>query len=89
MIEERQRVLADRGLSKEERTRLDRFLKITANATAYPARPSPRPRLILLAVLGPSTPPLCSGVGCALTVLCAATRGTYRGTGPRRSGGRG
>jgi hypothetical protein len=35
MIEERQRVLADRGLSKEERTRLDRFLKITANATAY------------------------------------------------------
>jgi hypothetical protein len=35
MIEERQRVLADETLSKEERDRLQLFLKITANATAY------------------------------------------------------
>jgi hypothetical protein len=35
MIEERQRVRADESLSKEERERLQLFLKITANATAY------------------------------------------------------
>ena len=35
MIEERRRVAADTSLSDEERTRLDLFLKITANATSY------------------------------------------------------
>ncbi len=35
MIDERQRVLADQSLSNEERERLQLFLKITANATAY------------------------------------------------------
>ena len=35
MIEERQRVQADESLSEEERERLQLFLKITANATAY------------------------------------------------------
>ena len=35
MIEERQRVLADESLSEAERDRLQLFLKITANATAY------------------------------------------------------
>jgi hypothetical protein len=43
----------------------------------------PRPRLILVAVLTPSTPPLRSGVGSALTGLRATTRGTYRGTARR------
>jgi hypothetical protein len=35
MIEQRQRVLNDRSLDNHERDRLERFLKITANATAY------------------------------------------------------
>jgi hypothetical protein len=35
MIEERQRILGDAGSEDEERKRLERFLKITANATAY------------------------------------------------------
>ncbi len=35
MIEERQRVLRDHSLNEAERNRLERFLKITANATAY------------------------------------------------------
>lgn len=35
LIEGRQRVRADRTRPKEERERLDQFLKITANATAY------------------------------------------------------
>lgn len=35
MIEERQRVKHDASLPAQERDRLDRFLKITANATAY------------------------------------------------------
>ena len=35
MIEERARVKADLALSKDERDRLELFLKITANATAY------------------------------------------------------
>jgi hypothetical protein len=35
MIEERARVKADPSLSKDERDRLELFLKITANATAY------------------------------------------------------
>jgi hypothetical protein len=35
MIEERQRVRRDKELDKEERDRLDLFLKITANATSY------------------------------------------------------
>jgi hypothetical protein len=35
MIEERHRVLRDPTLGDEERGRLERFLKITANATAY------------------------------------------------------
>jgi hypothetical protein len=35
MIEERQRILADDSLGEDERERLQRFLKITANATAY------------------------------------------------------
>ena len=35
MIEERRRVLLDPGLEKEERDRLELFLKITANATSY------------------------------------------------------
>jgi hypothetical protein len=35
MIEERHRVLRDPTLAPEERERLERFLKITANATAY------------------------------------------------------
>jgi len=35
MVEERQRIKADPSLPEAERKRLDRFLKITANATAY------------------------------------------------------
>jgi hypothetical protein len=35
LIEQRQRVLRDRSLDPAERARLERFLKITANATAY------------------------------------------------------
>jgi hypothetical protein len=35
MIEERQRILRDRTLDQATRDRFDRFLKITANATAY------------------------------------------------------
>jgi hypothetical protein len=51
MIEQRQRVRRDTTLDEEERERLDKFLKITANATAYgvlarfdrrePAKPVP------------------------------------------------
>ena len=35
MVEERHRIDRDSSRSKEERERLTRFLKITANATAY------------------------------------------------------
>jgi hypothetical protein len=35
MVEERHRVLRDTSLDEQERGRLERFLKITANATAY------------------------------------------------------
>jgi hypothetical protein len=35
MVEERQRVLADKDMPKAEKDRLQLFLKITANATAY------------------------------------------------------
>jgi hypothetical protein len=54
MIEERARVKADKTLSKEKRNRLELFLKITANATAYGSlarfdrRDLPKPRPVVV-----------------------------------------
>jgi hypothetical protein len=61
MIHERQRVLRDSALDEEERKRLERFLKITANATSYGvlARFDRRPRgkAVSVTVYGPDEEP--------------------------------
>jgi hypothetical protein len=61
MINARQRVLQDEALAEEERKRLERFLKITANATSYGvlARFDRRPRgkPIPVTVFGPDDEP--------------------------------
>jgi hypothetical protein len=85
MIEERQRVLRDTTLDNEEKNRLDKFLKITANATAYgvlarfdrrePAKPIP------VIVYGPDEEPTDSpasspedpGPFCFPPVACSIT----------------
>ena len=61
MIEERARVKVDKTLSKEERDRLELFLKITANATAYGSlarfdrRDLPKPRPVVVRGPDPET----------------------------------
>jgi hypothetical protein len=85
MIEERQRILGDAGLEDEERKRLERFLKITANATAYGvlARFDRRERAsaVPVSVYGPEPQPFQSscktpedpGPFCFPPVACAIT----------------
>jgi hypothetical protein len=60
MIEERQHVLRDKTLDEEERARIERFLKITANATAYGilARLDRREQPAPVTVYGPDDEPI-------------------------------